>query len=230
MSNDEHEGKKIKVTVKDKRRTGESYAAPKGAASPGVTPQSRSSESDAPSERRTPAKAQPAGDLRSSSPGFEAEPTAAAPDESAQEPDYLAELQRERADFENYRKRMMREVSSSGVRAKSVLAEKLLPVLDNFERAIAHGEGGEGVALVFRELKTALESEGLEEIEAEGQPFDPNVHEAVMSVDDDGVAEPTVKEVYRRGYRFGEQLLRAAMVVVARPSEHGEVSSEGSEE
>ena len=147
-----------------------------------------------------------------------------------EEPDYLAELQRERADFENYRKRMMREVSSSGVRAKSALAEKLLPVLDNFERAIAHGEGGEGVALVFRELKTALESEGLEEIPAEGEIFDPNVHEAVMSVDDAAVSEPRVKEVYRRGYRFGDQLLRAAMVVVARPADEAAAETDRAEE
>lgn len=154
-----------------------------------------------------------------------ADATAAAPESSVSEPDYLAELQRERADFENYRKRMMREVSASGARAKSVIVEKLLPVLDNFERAIAHGEGGEGVALVFREFRTALESEGLEEISAEGEVFDPNVHEAVMSVVDDSVTEPVVKEVYRRGYRFGDQLLRAAMVVVARPAE--ESATEG---
>ena len=205
MNDDQtNEPRKVKVTVKDKRRSGGDSA---GTASPGVTPQSRASQRDEPLAARGAAAEAPSG----------VTPTAAAP--QVDEVDYLAELQRERADFENYRKRMMREVASSSGRAKAALAEKMLPVLDNFERAISHGEGGEGVALVFRELKTALESEGLEEIPAEGEIFDPNVHEAVMSVDDDSVAEPTVKELYRRGYRFGDQLLRAAMVVVARPPE-----------
>lgn len=203
----EHERKRVKVTVKDRRRTHNADTSASG-----VAPQSRSSESNAESVRGAPAEA-PSG----------ATPTAAESavleEAATQEPDYLAELQRERADFENYRKRMMREVSSSGGRAKAQLAEKLLPVLDNFERAIAHGEGGEGVALVFRELKTALEAEGLAEVPAEGEPFDPNLHEAVMSVDDDSVEQPMVKELHRRGYRFGEQLLRPAMVVVATPSE-----------
>lgn len=181
---EQEEPRKVKVTVKDKRRIA--------------------------------AEAQVA-EVSQSSPEVDVE-RAASP-APVSEPDYLAELQRERADFENYRKRMMREVASSGERAKALLAEKLLPVLDNFERAISHGEGGEGVALVFRELKTALESEGLEEVPAEGEVFDPTVHEAVMSVDDDSVEQPTVTEVYRRGYRFGDRLVRAAMVVVARPPE-----------
>ena len=181
---EQEEPRKVKVTVKDKRRIA--------------------------------AEAQVA-EVSQSSPEVDVE-RAASP-APVSEPDYLAELQRERADFENYRKRMMREVASSGERAKALLAEKLLPVLDNFERAISHGEGGEGVALVFRELKTALESEGLEEVPAEGEVFDPTVHEAVMSVDDDSVEQPTVTEVSRRGSRFGDRLVRAAMVVVARPPE-----------
>ncbi|HYI44547.1 MAG TPA: nucleotide exchange factor GrpE [Actinomycetota bacterium] len=132
---------------------------------------------------------------------------------------YLADLQRVQAEFENYRKRMMREQSDTARRATSKLVERLLPVLDNFELAIAHGEGGEGVALVYRELKTVLEAAGLEEIPAEGQAFDPMVHEAIMSREDESVTQETVTEVHRAGYRLGDQLLRAATVVVARPPE-----------
>jgi molecular chaperone GrpE len=202
---EQQEPRKIKVNVKDKRVRG-------GA--------DRSSDASSPS-RASQSGPSPEGRIAAEASSDEATAAASAPVKStvADEVDYLAELQRERADFENYRKRMMREVASSAGRAKAVLAEKLLPVLDNFERAISHGEGGDGVALVFKELKTALEAEGLEEVPAEGQVFDPNVHEAVMSVEDDSVDQPMVKELYRRGYRFGDQLLRAAMVVVARPAD-----------
>ena len=92
-------------------------------------------------------------------------------------------------------------------------------MLDNFERAIAHGEGGEGVQLVFKDLKAALERLGLEEVPSEGAVFDPNVHEAVESREVHGLEEATIIEVYRRGYMFKGQLIRAAMVVVGRPAE-----------
>lgn len=139
--------------------------------------------------------------------------------ESVAEHDYLGDLQRLQAEFDNYRKRMMKEQAAASARAGARLVEHLLPVLDNFERAIAHGEGGAGVELVFKELRSTLEREGLEEIAAEGSAFDPQVHEAVESHEDPNVAEPTVQSVYRRGYRFNGQLLRPAMVVVAHPSE-----------
>ena len=96
-------------------------------------------------------------------------------------------------------------------------------MLDNFERAIAHGEGGEVVQLVFKDLMAALESEGLEEIPSEGVAFDPNVHEAVESREVEGLEEAAIVEVYRRGYLHKGQLLRAAMVVVGRPVEATDV-------
>jgi molecular chaperone GrpE len=131
------------------------------------------------------------------------------------------------AEFENYRKRMMREQADSARRATAKLVERLLPVLDNFELAIAHGEGGEGVALVYRELKSALEAAGLEEVPAEGQVFDPTVHEAILSREDSSVSQETVSEVHRAGYRLGDQLLRPATVVVARPVEETAEAAEG---
>lgn len=136
--------------------------------------------------------------------------------------DYLADLQRLQAEFENYRKRMMKDQAAVVARTTSRMIESLLPVLDNFERAIAHGEGGPGVEMVFRELKDKLVAEGLEEIEAQDQPFDPRVHEAVESIEDDAVDVATCRDVYRRGYRFKGQLLRPAAVVVARPPESDE--------
>lgn len=128
--------------------------------------------------------------------------------------DYLDDLKRLQADFDNYRKRMMKEQARAADVGARRLVEKLLPVLDNFDLAIAHGEAGSGVELVHKELTEALSASGLEEIPAEGQTFDPAVHQAVES-DDGGEGEHVVTKVYRRGYRFGDQLLRPAMVVVS---------------
>lgn len=133
--------------------------------------------------------------------------------------DYLDDLRRLQAEFDNFRKRTFKERQQLEARGKRLLVEQLLPVLDNFERAISHGEGGAGVELVFKELKSTLEGEGLAEIPAKGAPFDPQVHEAVESVEDTEVDEATVTEVYRSGYTFGGDVVRPAMVVVARPAE-----------
>ena len=158
---------------------------------------------------------------------LEPKPDAEAP--ALEEFDYLGDLQRVQAEFANYRKRTMKEQADTAKRATAKLVERLLPVLDNFELAIAHGEGGEGVALVYRELKTALEATGLEEVPAKGQPFDPTVHEAIMSKQDESISEETVIEVHRTGYRLGDQLLRPATVVVARPPESAEPAEEVAE-
>lgn len=138
---------------------------------------------------------------------------------SAPAHDYLDDLKRLQAEFDNFRKRSRADQALAGDRAVARVIEELLPVLDNFERAIAHGEGGEGVQLVLKDLKAALERLGLEEVPAEGVPFDPNVHEAVESREVDGLEEPQIIEVYRRGYLHKGQLLRPAMVVVGRPVE-----------
>ncbi len=134
------------------------------------------------------------------------------------------------ADFDNYRKRMLREQTQLAQRASARLIERLLPILDNFESAIAHGEGGAGVELVYKELKRVLEEEGLEEIAAEGQPFDPRMHEAFEAVEDDSVSEPTVRGVLRRGYAVKGQVLRAPMVSVARPPENEPDAAAASDE
>lgn len=133
--------------------------------------------------------------------------------------DYLDDLRRLQAEFDNYRKRVVREQTALTERATERLVERLLPVLDNFERALGHGVAAEGVELVYRQLRDLLAQEGLEEVPAEDVVFDPAVHEAVELSEREGVTEPTCTSVLRRGYRIGGRLLRPAMVTVARPPE-----------
>jgi len=124
--------------------------------------------------------------------------------------DYLDALKRLQADFENYKKRILKQQTEHLERAAESLVEKLLPVLDTFDLALAHG--GEGLDQVQGQLMAALGKEGLERIDAVGKPFDPNEHDAVAH--EEGEGEPVVSEVMRTGYRFKGKLLRPAMVKV----------------
>jgi len=135
--------------------------------------------------------------------------------------DLLGTSQRLQADFENYRKRVLREQTALVERATEGLIEQLLPVLDSFELAVANlGRETDvenlrkGVELVYAELLGVLERAGLEPIAALGEPFDPNVHEAVMQ--DDGAGEPRVGGVLRTGWKLKGRVLRPAMVKVTR--------------
>lgn len=137
--------------------------------------------------------------------------------------EYLDALQRLKAEFDNYRKRIVKEQTGLVERAAAGLAFRLLPVLDSFELAVASAEGTrdfermlKGIEMVFGELKEVLGSEGLERIPARGKPFDPNLHEAALEVDGDGSGEPYVAEELRTGYLFKGRVLRPAMVKVAR--------------
>ncbi len=136
--------------------------------------------------------------------------------------DYRDEALRLRAEFANYRNRMVREQTAMAGRAAQRIVEALLPVLDNFEAALAHGEGGPGIEMVYKQLRATLADEGLEEIPAEGVPFDPVVHEAFEVHEDPEVSEPTSTMVMRRGYRLKGHIVRHAMVSVARPPEADE--------
>jgi molecular chaperone GrpE len=142
----------------------------------------------------------------------------------AERDEYLNDLKRVAAEFENYRKRVSRDQESLVARAHERLVKELLPVLDDLERALAAAEEHEeakleeGVRLVHRELAAALEREGLAEIETNGV-FDPHVHEALLSQPSSDQAEGTVLEVVQKGYRLGDRVLRPARVVVAAPRE-----------
>ena len=126
------------------------------------------------------------------------------------------------ADFENYRKRVLREQTALVERATEALVEQLLPVLDSFELALESLEGSDekvhkGMELVFaRQLQDVLAKAGLTEIDAKGHAFDPTVHEAVAQDGDEG--EPVVSDVYRTGYRLKDRVLRPATVKVTRES------------
>ena len=131
---------------------------------------------------------------------------------------YLELAQRIQADFENYRKRVVRETAAAGERARSGLVRGLLPVVDNLERALASAEEGEqhlaeGVRLVHSELIAVLERNGVEQFNPKGDKFDPAEHEA-LSVREDG--EPgLVLDVVEKGYRANGTVLRPARVVVS---------------
>jgi molecular chaperone GrpE len=138
----------------------------------------------------------------------------------AERDEYLALAQRTQADFENYRKRATRELAAAGVRGKAELARELLPVIDNLERALEstdEGEAGlaEGVRLVLSELTAALERNGVSPIQPVGEPFDPNLHEALSTRAENGAEAGVVLDVIQKGYRLDQTVLRPARVVVS---------------
>ena len=136
---------------------------------------------------------------------------------------YLDDLQRMKAEFDNYRKRIVKEQTGLVERASAGLLYRLLPVLDNFELAVASAEESrefdrmlKGIEMVFGELKEVLNAEGLSTIAAKGQAFDPNYHEAALTVDGEDDGEPYVAEELRSGYTYKGRVLRPSMVKVAR--------------
>jgi molecular chaperone GrpE len=141
--------------------------------------------------------------------------------------EYLELAQRTKADFENYRKRAAREVGAAQERGMTKLARELLPAIDNLERALAvadveqarSADSGDtleaGIKLVRTELLAALARVGIEPFSPEGEPFDPQRHEAVAQQPVKDAEPGTVVEVYQRGYSLGELVLRPARVVVA---------------
>jgi molecular chaperone GrpE len=124
---------------------------------------------------------------------------------------YLALAQSKQAEFENYKKRIMKQQADHLAHAAAALVEKLLPVLDALDAGVGHGD--ESVAATRAQLLGVLEKEGLSRIDPVGEAFDPNEQEAVASEDGDG-GEPTVAETFRAGYRWNGRLLRPAMVRV----------------
>jgi molecular chaperone GrpE len=133
----------------------------------------------------------------------------------AQRDEYLALARQVQADFENFRKRAMKQQSDQVASASGRLVESLLPVLDACDSAVAHGV--DGVEQVQKQLLDVLGKAGLEVVATDGVPFDPNVHEAVLhepAADGDGDGQPTIVEVLRTGYLWQGRTLRAAMVKV----------------
>jgi molecular chaperone GrpE len=129
----------------------------------------------------------------------------------AQRDEYLGLAQARQAEFENYRKRVMKQHTDDVARATGRLVEGLLPVLDAFDDGLRHGV--EGLGPMRAQLLGALEKEGLERVDPAEQAFDPNEHDAVAHEPGEG-GEPTVAETLRAGYRWNGRLLRPAMVRV----------------
>ena len=131
---------------------------------------------------------------------------------------------RQVADFDNFRKRTAQEKEELARYSVGKFITELLPVLDNFERALGTAESNEavksyltGLEMVYKQLAEALKKEGLEVIPAVGEKFDPNLHEAIMQVDgEDGMEEDTVVEELRKGYQFKGKVLRPTMCKVSR--------------
>jgi molecular chaperone GrpE len=155
------------------------------------------------------------------------------PAEASSEDNALAELQRQaednhsrylraQADFDNFRRRTLKEKEELAQYASLKVISQLLPVLDNFERALqTGGEGAEsgsfakGVDMIYRQLNQVLEAEGLKQMEVIGQQFDPELHQAIMQVASEDQDEGTVVEVIQPGYKLKDKVIRPAMVKVS---------------
>lgn len=137
--------------------------------------------------------------------------------------DYYARLQRLQAEFDNFRKRTQKEKEETLKYAAERVVEAMLPVLDNFERAVSSSQSSQdftafsqGVEMILKQMYNALSKEGLTAIEAVGQPFDPKLHDAVLQVDSEEHPENTVVEELQKGYYLKEKVLRPSMVKVSR--------------
>lgn len=135
--------------------------------------------------------------------------------------EYMDRLQRTMAEFDNFRKRTIKEKSQMYENGAKETVEKLLPIVDNFERALSSVSAEEkdlpftqGVEMIFKQLLGALNELGVEPIEATGQAFDPNLHHAVTHAEDENFGENTVAEEFQKGYMYKDAVLRHSMVKV----------------
>lgn len=123
------------------------------------------------------------------------------------------------AEYDNYRKRTAKEKESLWTDAKADTVQAFLPVYDNLERALKQETADEaykkGVEMTMNQLKEVFARLGITEIEAEGKPFDPNLHNAVMHIEDENLGENTVAQVFQAGFMLGDKVIRFAMVQVA---------------
>ena len=166
------------------------------------------------------------GDTGAGAPPADSEPGDALREAQSKAAEYLDHLQRLQAEFDNYRKRVLREQTRAVDLAAEPLVRKLLEVMDEFDLALMHAEKQpefdrflHGVELVYAKLKEILRQEGLERIEAQGKAFDPERHEALLESQGDEDApegEPVVVDVLRPGYTLRGQVIRPAGVKVAR--------------
>lgn len=136
--------------------------------------------------------------------------------------EYYAQLQRVMADFDNYRKRVVKEKDAQYSVILSEVITEFLPVIDNLEKSLATAADDEvakawksGVELIYRQFTEVLSKLGAEEIKAVGEQFDPNFHDAVMHVEDENVGDNVIVEELRKGYKLKDRIIRHSMVKVA---------------
>ena len=133
--------------------------------------------------------------------------------------DLTDRLKRSMAEFDNYRKRTEKEKSSMYIIGAKDIVEKMLPIVDNFERGLAQAPEddpfAEGMKMIYRQMMTAFDEMGVKPIEAVGKDFDPNLHNAVMHVEDESVGENIVVEEFQKGYTYKDFVVRHSMVKVA---------------
>ena len=133
--------------------------------------------------------------------------------------DLTDRLKRSMAEFDNYRKRTEKEKSSMYIIGAKDIVEKMLPIVDNFERGLAQAPEddpfAEGMKMIYKQMMTAFDEMGVKAIEAVGKEFDPNLHNAVMHVEDESVGENIVVEEFQKGYTYKDFVVRHSMVKVA---------------
>ena len=143
----------------------------------------------------------------------------AAPGEDEEKGQLKDRLMRTLAEYDNFRKRSAKEKETLFADGKAYAVEALLTVADNFERALtaetSDGEFKKGMEMIFKPMQESFSKLGVTEIEAQGLPFDPLLHNAVMHVEDGELPENTVAQVFQKGYKMGDKVIRHAMVQVA---------------
>ena len=184
----------------------------------------RSTTSTEETENATPEPAADGEPVEQAQAAPAAEEKPQGPDPKAQITRLKEQLLRTAADFDNFRKRARRDVEEASRRSKEQAVSEMLPLVDNLERAVESAGGATDVEAVTSGIKMVLRSFsdiagrlGLERVEAVGQVFDPNLHDAVQQVETDEHPPGTIVTEITPGYRLGDKLLRAALVVVSRP-------------
>ena len=166
-----------------------------------------------------PAGAAEAAEAQTGTPGQEPETAEEAEAPAREQTVSREQFLRLAAEYDNYRKRTAKEKENLWTDAKADTVQAFLPVYDNLERALKQETADEafkkGVEMTMNQLKEVFAKLGVTEIDAQGKPFDPNLHNAVMHIEDDNFGENTVAQVFQAGFMLGEKVIRFAMVQVA---------------
>ena len=140
-------------------------------------------------------------------------------EEKEKSDEYYEHLKRNMAEFDNFKKRISKEKDMMYNTISADIISELLPILDNFDKALNAETADEsyknGMAMIYNQFNETLQKLGVEEIDALNKVFDPNFHEAVMHIEDESFGEKEIVEVFRKGYKIGDKIIRHAMVKVA---------------